>query len=72
MKLPEADQNKILALGAPVLIPILEQKRDAILSKMRGEFRSGHSEFRSTIAEYCAYCDLIQDLKIKLEIYNKE
>jgi hypothetical protein len=61
-----SDADVILRVAAPSLIPILKMRRDSILERLKGEYRSGVKDFTNTIAEYVTYSDLINELERKL------
>jgi hypothetical protein len=60
------DDAHILRVTAPALLPILHARRNSILERLQGEFRSGVKDFTHTIAEFVTYSDLIRELERKL------
>lgn len=65
-----ADEDRILAVAAPAVLGVLRRRRDNVLGKLESDYRSGVSDFRSIVAEYITYSDLIRELERKLEANN--
>jgi hypothetical protein len=64
--LSEADETRILAIAAPTLLPLFRRRREQVLAKLRGEYRSGMRDFTNSVAEFATYEDLIAELERKL------
>lgn len=68
-----SDEDRILAIAAPALIPVLERKRETALAKLRRDYYSPEvRDFRPAVGEYVVICELIRDLEVKLQSYQGE
>lgn len=58
-------------IALPVILPILEARKEVILNKLLGNHKSGRADHVAIVAELCAVSDLISDMRSKEQTYNK-
>jgi len=66
----EADAERILAVNAHVLLPVLRQRQASCLNRLLGAYKN-NGELLPIVAEYSAHTDLVRELELKLMKYNK-
>lgn len=66
------DEDRVLGLAAPALLPLLERRRENSLGELRAAFRLGKTDFTAQIAKYDTLCELIRDVESKLKQYEGE
>lgn len=71
-ELSEADEIRILSIGARAFIPILRRRQQAALNRLIGAYKQNrHDDLRICTAEYCAHTDLLNDIEFKLAKHNE-
>jgi hypothetical protein len=64
------DDDRVLAIAAPSLLPLLELRQAQTLSKLLGAYATG-GELRDIVGEYAVYTTLIKDITTKLKLYSR-
>jgi len=69
--LTQNEENRIIAISAPALLPMLRRRQKQSLDAIYGAYRNGTTEFRNLIAEYVTLTDLITDIEVKLNQHHQ-
>lgn len=62
---------RVLALGAPSLLKLLELREQRTLARIYGEFKNGKLEQLGNLAEFCAIRDQLTDIKSALKQFER-
>jgi hypothetical protein len=61
-------EARIIALAAPVLMPLLEKRKKVAYERLLMEFRSGSSNYHHLVSELSVLSMLIRDVEEKEQI----
>lgn len=65
-------ENHILAVAAPAIIPLIRKRQNEVLARLVGTYRSGTADLRSIVGEYVCYVELIRDIEVRINNYEKQ
>lgn len=65
------DESKILAYAGPYLLKLLTRRREIILQRLKGDFRSGVRDFTAHVSEFCSVESLISDIEDTIRTHGK-
>lgn len=67
-----AEEKKLFAWAAPVILPIIERRKEVTFLLLMAAFKQGQTENTALIAELAVLTDLIREIKTKQQEFNQQ
>lgn len=66
------EEDRLLGLAAPALLPILEKRRARALDELQAAHRMGKTDFSQEVTRYVVITEIVRDVETKLKQYEGE